>query len=165
MVQGTGFKLDATILVNNSGSTLTPTGCIVTVPSSISCTALSLSSATAGTYNVVVTNTADAKSGMSVGAFTVNYPTLSITALYPNTARRSTSFPLAIRGTGFQSGASAKAVFSKSGQPSVTATGLTVVDPTWITCTVPATMSNTGTWTLTLTNGDGTTTTTSFSIT
>jgi flagellin-like protein len=160
-VLGTGFKSDATVRVNNSGSTLTPTSCSLSVPSSVTCT-LDLSSAVAGTYNVVVTNAADASSGMSVGAFTVNNPALSITALYPNTARRSTAFPLAIKGTGFQPGALVKVVFSRSGSTSVTATGLTVVDPTWITCSVPATMTTTATWTLTLTNGDGTTTTTSF---
>ena len=152
---GTGFLTGATVKLTKSGSADIP-ATSVTVGSSnqISCQ-FNVAGATTGTWNVVVTNM-DAQSGILTNGFTVMNPAPTVTAITPSSANRG--WPVSITnlaGTGFSSGATVK--LTRTGQPDVVATSVTVVSSTKITCqfNLAGAGSGAGQWNVVATNTDG----------
>jgi PKD repeat protein len=161
IISGTDFQSGATILVNNSGGGTIPVSGTTFVSSTRMTCNLDLTNAAAGSWNAVVTNP-DGQAGISIGSYTVNDPAITITTLYPNNARRSTAFSMAITGTGFEPGGPLQVTFTRTGQTNRNPSTVTVVNPTMITCSISNTLfgaGQTGAWNVIVTNGDGTTST------
>lgn len=77
---------------------------------------------------------------------------LGVTSIGPNAAPRGTAVSVSIAGSNFASGASVR--LTKSGQPDIIGTSVTVVGSTQITATFNLT-SVTGSWNVVVTNSDG----------
>ena len=149
---GTGFLPGATVKLAKTGQTSIVAPSVTVVgPTQITCS-LNLTGAAAGPWDVVVTNT-DSQSGALAGGFTITAPAPTITAITPNTGLNSGSVSVTnLAGTGFLPGATV--VLKKTGQPNITATGVTVVSATKITCTLPLTGAVSGAWDVVVTNTD-----------
>jgi len=149
---GTGFVTGAIVKLTKSGlSDITATSVTVVSSTQITCT-LPITNAGTGAWNVVVTNT-DAQSGTLAGGFTVKYPAPTVTAITPNTGVNNASVSVTnLAGTGFVTGATVK--LTKTAQIDITATNITVVSSTQITCTLPITNAGTGAWNVVVTNTD-----------
>ncbi len=132
---GTGFLSGATVKLTKSGQTdVVATGVTVVSATRINCT-FDLTGKAAGPWNIVVTNT-DTKTGTLPNGFTVTglTPAPTITSISPATGIDTTSVTITdLAGTGFLSGATVN--LTKTGEPNIVATGVTVVSATRITCT------------------------------
>jgi hypothetical protein len=77
----------------------------------------------------------------------------TVTAITPNCGRNTGSVAVTnLAGTGFQNGASVR--LTKTGQPDIVATGITVVSATKITCTLNLSGKATGSWNVVVSNPD-----------
>jgi hypothetical protein len=104
---------------------------------------------------VVVTNT-DGQSGSKAGAFTVNAPaSVTVTGITPNSGSRMSYVNITdLAGTGFKSGATVRLV---RGSTTITASNVTVVSSTKITCRFYISLfSPTGAYDVVVRNSDGT---------
>lgn len=101
---GTGFQPGATVRLTRTGYSDTIASAVrVISPTQITCT-FDLLGATAGTWNIMVTNPDGKTSGTRT--FAVNSPTPTISASTPATGVRGTSVSITnLAGTGFQPGA------------------------------------------------------------
>jgi hypothetical protein len=149
---GTGFLPGATVKLTKSAQPdIVAAGVTVVNPTTITCT-FNLVGAAAGAWDVTVTNT-DTKSGILVGGFTVTNPAPTVTSIAPNTGiSNATVNVTSLVGTGFLPGATVK--LAKTAQADIVATGVTVVNPTTITCTLVLTGAAAGPWDVTVTNTD-----------
>ena len=150
-IAGTNFLSGATVTLQQGASTITATNVTVVSSSWISCT-VDLAGAATGQWNVTVTNP-DLQSGTGTNLFTVQ-PALppTVNSITPSTGNRG--WPVVITslaGTNFQSGAS---VQLQQGGSTITATDVTVVSPTNITCTFNLAGANTGLWNVRVINPD-----------
>ncbi len=150
---GTGFVSGAAVKLTATGkATITATGVTVVSATKITCT-LPLTGAAVGVYAVVVTNP-DAQSGSKAGAFTVTAPPApKVTAITPSKGANTGWLSVTnLAGTGFVSGAAVK--LTATGKPTITATDVSVVSATKITCTLPLTGAAVGVYAVVVTNPD-----------
>ncbi|MBP1927943.1 PKD repeat protein [Methanolinea mesophila] len=152
-LEGTGFVTGATVTLTRTGEPdIVATGVTVVNSTTITCT-LDITNAAAGLWNVTVENT-DAQSATLVDGFNITNPAPTVTMLTPSEGvNTAPAYISDLAGTGFLPGATAK--LSMTGQPDIVATGLTVVNPTSITCTFDITGVATGSWDVTVENPDG----------
>jgi hypothetical protein len=128
-------------------------------PSQITCTfpLPAASAATIGQWDVNVTNI-DGQYGIKSGAFTVTAPAPTVTGITPISGDAGTTVSVTIAGTNFIPGTIPAVSLSKSGETDIIATGVTVISPTQITCTLslPAPSgTNLGAWDVSVKNPDG----------
>ena len=147
-ITGTGFLAGATVKLGGTAATG------VTVVNSTSITATTAAHA-AGVVSVVVTNTDSQSDTLASGyTYTPVNPAPTVTSITPNTGTTDGGIGVTITGTGFLVGATVKL-------GGTAATGVTVVNSTSITATVPAhsagavnvVVTNTDAQSGTLTNG------------
>ena len=80
---------------------------------------------------------------------------IAVSSITPSTAMNTSAVSITdLIGTGFMSGATVK--LTKTGSPDITATGVSVVSPTKISCTFALTGKEAGQWNVVVTNPDGT---------
>jgi PGF-pre-PGF domain-containing protein len=151
---GTGFLSGATVNLTKTGEpNIVASGVTVVSPTRITCT-VNLSGTAAGPWNVVVTNP-DTQTGTLTNGFTVTSttPAPTVTSITPATGPNTTSVSITnLAGTGFISGA--KVNLTKTGEPNIVASGVTVVSPTRITCLVDLTGAAAGPRNVVVTNPD-----------
>ncbi len=150
-ITGTNFLNGATVTFRRGTDTITATNTTVISSLRISCTA-DLSGAATGTWDVVVTNP-DLQSGTGSTMFTV-MPALAptVSAMTPNTGNRGWPVTItSLTGSNFQSGATVQLL---QGSGTITATNVTVVSPTEITCTFSLTGAPAGLWSVRVINPD-----------
>ena len=145
-------------LAKTGQDNINATGVIVVSPTQITCTLpLPLpTAASAGPWDVVVQN-ADGQSGTLSGAFTVANSAPTVTALTPSSGTAGTSVVTSVAGTNFVVGTTPNVWLAKTGQDNINATGVTVVSPTEITCTLPLpppTSTSAGQWDVVVQNAD-----------
>jgi len=160
-LSGTNFQPGATVTYSQGSTVLPLTGVTVVSPTRMTGTLTIPGSAPTGSYSVTVTNT-DGKTVTRTGVFTVtsNAPTLS--ARSPSSGNRGWPLTFTLTGTNFQPGATVQ--LTRTGSPDIPVSSISVVNSTWITCTlnllgvyVPPGTGGTGssTWNVTVTNPDG----------
>lgn len=150
---GSGFVSGATARLTRSGYPDIPlTG--VTVVSAVQITGtVNLAGAAPGTWDVVVTNP-DSQSGSRANGFTVANAAPTVTSVTPPSGVRGTTVYLSdLAGTGFLAGGSVR--LNRTDSPAITATNITVVSATRITCDIPIPAGATvGGWDVIVTNPD-----------
>ncbi len=148
---GTGFSSGATVKLTKDGqSDINATDVIVTSSTEIDCV-FPVTSATTGTWTIVVTNT-DTGSGSLVAGFTVSAaPTVSTCTPSGGPNDRSATITN-LAGTGFVEGATVK--LTKDGQADIAATSVVITSATEIDCVFPVTGADPGVWAITVTNAD-----------
>jgi hypothetical protein len=152
-LSGSGFQSGATVKLTRSGSSdIVATGVIVT-STRITCT-VNLAGATAGAWNVVVTNT-DLQSGTLPNGFTVNSPAPVFSTGNPNAGNRGWPVTLtSLTGTGFQPGADVR-LWRKT-YSDIIATGVNVASSTSINAgTLNLLDATAGSWNYVVINTDG----------
>ncbi|MBN1490423.1 MAG: choice-of-anchor J domain-containing protein [Phycisphaerae bacterium] len=149
---GNGFLAGATAKLTKTGQPdIEATNLVVVSPTQITCS-FDLSGAATGSWNVVVTNP-DAQSATRTNGFTVNNPLPTVISIAPDSgANNGTVAITELAGTGFLPGAIVR--LTRSGQPTINATDVTVVDPTQITCTFDLAGAALGAWNVVVTNTD-----------
>jgi hypothetical protein len=157
-ISGTNFVTGATTRLNGTGyGDIAGTNVVVVSPTQITCT-FDLKGATAGLWNLSVTNP-DGRGAARANYFTVSSPAPTISSTTPATGYRGATVPVTLKGTYFQPGAT---VIYKNGTTSrtLTVSGDTVVNATTITLTlgIPSD-APAGTYNITVTNTDAKTAT------
>ncbi|WP_292348082.1 hypothetical protein, partial [Methanoregula sp. PtaB.Bin085] len=153
---GANFQQGATVQLRRGAATITATNVTVVSSSQITCT-FDLSGAATGLWDVRVINP-DAQAGTATGIFTVYSPAPAISGITPNTYVRGWPVQIsALTGSNFQPGATVE--LRRSGSTTITATNVTVVSASLITCTfdlsaVPTGSWNTQAWDVRVTNTD-----------
>jgi hypothetical protein len=145
---GDNFVTGATVrLVGESGSPVVATGVQVT-DTKITCT-INLEGATAGKYDVIVTNP-DGQSDTLLNGFTVNEPAPVITAIDPDEGRIGETLPLSISGSNFKTPAK---VFFTNSSAELEAANVVVTSSSRITCAlfIPSGTAP-GSWSVTVKN-------------
>ena len=151
-INGADFQPLASVKLRSGSSEITATGVTVVSPLKITC-AFDLTGKTAGFWNVVVINT-DTKEGVKTGGFLITSPAPTVSSITPSDGLNTKTVSITnLSGTGFQSGA--KVNLTRTGYPNITATGVTIVSPTKITCTFDLTGKAAGLWDVVVTNTDG----------
>ena len=111
------------------------------------------SAAQAGIWNIVVTNP-DGQSVVYSNAFTIKNPAPALTSITPSTAMNTGSVSISnLAGTGFMN--SSTVTLTKTGQPNITATGVSAPSSSQILCTFPLLGALAGVWNIVVTNPDG----------
>jgi PKD repeat protein len=153
-LSGTGFLGGASVALQKSGETdIDATGVTVDSATKIMCF-FDLTGAPVGQWDVVVTNY-DSGSGTLPAGFTIYYPAApAVTSVTPDTGVNDDDafFISDLAGTGFQDGATV--VLQKAGEPDITATGVSVLFPNQISCTVNLDGVAAGLWDVKVTNDD-----------
>jgi FOG: PKD repeat len=150
---GTGFVTGATVKFTKSGETDIPATNINVVSSGMITCDVNLTSAVAGNWSIVVTNT-DTQSGTLTDGFEVTNPAPTVTSIAPMTGVNNGVVAIAdLAGTGFLNGATV--TFTKTGQPDIGATNVVVTGPTKITCDVNLAGAQAGLWNVIVNNTDG----------
>ncbi|NMB77559.1 MAG: PKD domain-containing protein [Methanomicrobiales archaeon] len=132
-IAGTNFQQGATVNLTRTGYSSIEGSAVVVNPAntSISCM-LDLTAAAAGTWTLRVTNP-DGQSATS--SFTVNSPAPVVSGITPNAGVRG--WPVIITrltGSNFQKGATVQLRRTLTGGGTITATNVTVLSPTEISC-------------------------------
>jgi PKD repeat protein len=152
---GANFQSGAAVVLNRLGSTnITATDVTVVSPTQIMCS-FDLTGASAGQWNVIVTNP-DGKSGSLPNGFTILDPAPTVTSITPNSGGRGTTVEItALTGTGFKGGTTVK--LTRDGKTDVNADNVIVVNSTTITCSLilPGGGGDKGDWNVVVTNPDG----------
>ncbi len=151
---GSDFWMHGTTVVslNRAGESITATGVTVVSPAQITCT-LPITSAEAGTWDVLVINP-DGREGGLPGGFTITAPAPVISGITPGTGTNSSAVSITdLHGSWFQAGAVVN--LTRTGHDNITATGVSVVSGIWITCSLPITGAEAGSWDVVVTNPDG----------
>ena len=170
---GTNFRDGATVMLTKSGNpNITATNVNVQSATLITCTLSPPSDATAGSWDVVVTNP-DGQYDIYTNLFSIHSsanPTatvtstggIGITSIDPTFAAGSGPITVMVYGSNFQTGITAK--LTKSGSSDIGASSVyRQIDTTVLKCVFPipsvvqAGYNPQGTWNLVLTNTDGTT--------
>ncbi len=141
---GTEFQPGAVITLEKAGE-FSVAAQNVHVQSTLKITCdLPLAGATTGAWNIVVTNP-DGQAGTLANGFTITYPAPTVAAITPKAGLYNTTVHITdLGGTGFQSGTTIKLV--KSGQADISATNVTVVNPTLLTCDLDLSGAAAGAW-------------------
>jgi hypothetical protein len=140
------------ILVRAGQASITATGVTVVSPAQITCT-LPIAGAEAGAWDVVVVNP-DGQEGVLPGGFMVTAAAPTVTSITPATGVNTTSVSITnLAGSWFQDGAAV--VLMRAGHTNITATGVSTISASQITCTLPITGAEAGTWNVVVTNPDG----------
>ncbi len=111
---------------------------------------------TAGSQNVVITNN-DGQTVTATGAYTY-MPAPTVTGITPASSVAGTPVGTSVAGTNFIVGTVPTVWLAKTGANNITATNVTVVSPTQITCTLPLpppSATSAGQWDLIVKNADG----------
>jgi parallel beta-helix repeat protein len=151
---GTNFASGASVKLTREGQpVIEATDVTVVSPERITCT-IDLTGASAGAWNVIVTNP-DGGSGSLGGGFTVDsLPAPIVSSIVPDYANSDEgTIPATVTGADFVSGASLR--LAMSGQPDINATDVLVVSSTEITCTLDISSAASGAWDVVVTNPDG----------
>ncbi len=151
---GTNFQSGAAVKLTRTGySDIAATAVSVVSSTRITCT-LDLTGKAAGAWDVVVTNS-DGQTGTKTGAFTITGSTApTVTSITPATGANTGIVSItSLAGTNFQSGAAVK--LTRTGYTDITATAVSVVSSTRITCTLDLTGKAAGAWDVVVTNSDG----------
>jgi len=151
---GTNFQAGATVKLTRSGQSDIPATNVTVVSSSQITCDFDLVGAAAGLWNVVVTNP-DTQSGSLPNGFTVttspSAPT--VTSITPSSGVCTGTVHITdLAGTNFQAGATVR--LTRSGQPDIPATGVTVVISSQITCDFDLAGAAIGLWNVVVTNPD-----------
>lgn len=148
---GTGFLTGATAKITKTGQA--DISCInLTVVNSAKITcSLTLTGAAAGLWNVTVRNS-DGKNATLSNGFTVTNANPTVTSLSKTEGINTAALPLTVYGTLFEAGASVK--LFRTGYGDINASGVAVVSPNEITCTLPISGAVAGDWSLKVTNTD-----------
>src|SRR5271157_325330 len=140
---GSVFSLPATLVAVHSGSTIT-------------CT-FDLTNATAGAYNVVVTNPGGAP-GMLVNGFIISAPVPppTLTGITPSGGSNTTVVSITnLSGINFNTTIKPSVKLNRTGNADIAATNVTALLSTWLTCTFDLTGQEAGSWNVVVTNPDG----------
>jgi hypothetical protein len=106
--------------------------------------------AAAGTANISAT----VDSQTAYVELPVTWPAPAVTAIMPNTGLNISVVSItSLTGSGFRTGATV--LLMRAGHANITATGVTVVSPAQITCTLPITHAEAGAWDVVVINPDG----------
>jgi len=161
---GTNFVAGTSPVVwlAKSGSlNITASGVAVVSPTLITCTlTLPAGASAAGLWDFVVRN-ADGQSGTMASAFTVTNPVPApaptVTGITPGSGTAGNPVQVTLTGTNFVAGTTPTVWLAKSGSLNITATDVTVVSPTVISCTLPlpAGSASAGQWDVVVKNVDG----------
>lgn len=150
---GANFVNGATVKLNRTGYPDINAGSVSVVSANqITCT-FNLAGATAGQWNVAVTNP-DGKNGMLANGFTVTNAAPAVTGITPPIGTRGTTVSITnLAGTGFLSGATVR--LNRTDSSAIPGTNVVVASATQITCdfALPA-GATVGTWDITVTNPD-----------
>ena len=151
-IAGTSFVSGATVTLNRTGSSdIAGTNVTVVSPTRITCT-FDLTGATPGDYNVIVTNP-DGQSGTLTDGFTITMNAPVVTGVNPPGGVNNGSVSITdLSGSNFVAGANV--MLNRTGYPGVLATGVAVVSPAKITCTVELTGLQPGQYNVVVTNPD-----------
>lgn len=149
---GANFQNGATVRLTRSGyPDIAGTAVSFVSATQLTCT-FNLAGATAGQWNVVVTNPDGKSSPPLTNGFTVSNSPPTVTAISPATAYSGIPVQIdSISGTNFLSGATVQLV---RGTDTITATNVTVVSSSRISCTVDLLGAATGPWDVRITNSD-----------
>lgn len=152
-VTGTGFLTGANVSLVRSGYTpINATSINVGSSTSMTCQ-FNLATATAGDWDVVVTNL-DGQTGTLAAGFTVKNPKATVTAITPATGVRG--WPVTVTnlaGSNFVTGATVKLVNNSAGT-AVAGYDVVRVSSTMITCKFNLLGVNASRWNVTVTNPD-----------
>jgi len=155
-ITGTNFAAGATVALNRTGyADIVGTGVTVSSPTKITST-FNLTGASAGLWNVTVTNT-DGRTGSLVGGFTVKNYAPSVYYILPySTGQNSTTVTTNLIGktNSFYYGPPTVNL-TKTGVNNITANPVIVNSATNISCTFDLTGRPAGSWTIVVTSQDG----------
>ena len=106
-----------------------------------------------GTWDVVVTNTADGQEGVLAGGFSIFYPQApAVTAIDPDNGENDAPVTVLMRGTGFEPGATASLL---KGGADIPGSNVLVFNATAMSCDFEITSATTGAWDVQVKNDDG----------
>ncbi|HWQ65749.1 MAG TPA: IPT/TIG domain-containing protein, partial [Methanospirillum sp.] len=154
-LQGTNFQSGATVALTKTGyANIVATGVIVTSASQITCT-LPITGAPAGQWNIVVTNQDTQTGTLNNGFIITALAPLTVTGITPSSAPITGPVTITnLAGTNFETGATV--TLTQLGSAPISATGITVISPSQISCTIPITGAKGGLYDLTVQNPGGT---------
>lgn len=124
----------------------------VTVVSTTSVTGVVAAGKTAGTYDVVVTNS-DNQSATGADAFQVTLPAPTITSVSPSSGTNDSTISITIVGTNFVTTGTTLVTLEASGKDTISATNISVTSSTEITASIPADKAS-GQYDMKVTNPD-----------
>ncbi len=152
-LSGANFRTGATVKLTRTGeSAIDGTGVTVVNSNTITCD-FDLTGATAGAWNVVVTNSDDQSDTLTDGFTVTALPAPSISSITPNTGVNTGTVSITdLSGENFRTGATVK--LTMTNQPDIVGTDVTLVNSTTITCTFDLTGVATGPWNVVVTNSD-----------
>ena len=153
-ISGNYFVAGATAKLARGGYPDIPiTGITVSSPTQMTGGSASLAGATAGPWNVVVSNP-DGQSGTRANGFVVTNTAPVVGSITPADGVRGTTVTVTnLAGTGFLTGATVR--LNRTDSIPIAATGVVVVSPTQITCTLGLPSGSTvGMWDVVVTNPD-----------
>jgi hypothetical protein len=151
-LSGANFVSGASVKLSKTGQVdITATDVVVASTSKITCI-FDLNGATAGLWDVTVTNS-DGRSGTLPSAFKIGYPAPTVTGVSPEKGiNTETSLTVAVAGNYFRSGASIK--FSKTGEGDIIGEGVLIESSSKLTCRINISGKTIGQWDVTVTNDD-----------
>lgn len=153
-ISGNYFVAGATAKLARGGyPDISITGITVNSPTQMTGGSASLAGATAGPWNVVVSNP-DGQSGTLANGFVVTNTAPVVGSITPADGVRGTTVTVTdLAGTGFLTGATVR--LNRTDSTPIPATGVVVVSPTRITCTLGLPSGSTvGMWDVIVTNPD-----------
>jgi len=150
---GTNFRPGASVrLVNSSaGPDIIASNVVVVSATRITCT-FDLTGAAASSRNVTVANP-DSDAGSLVNGFSVTGNAPTLTARNVTSGNRGWPVVVSLTGTGFQPGAGVRLM--RTGYPDIVASGVSVLSPIQITCTLNLLGAAPGTWNILVINPEG----------
>ncbi len=163
-IAGTNFRSGATVrLVNiTTSTTISGTSVVAESASKITCIFSIPSAAIAGTWNVTVTNS-DGKYGTLANGFTITNVTVTttttpappqISSITPSSAMTGIQVNITnLAGSSLLNTTTVK--LTRSGQSDITASNISVVSSSQVTCTFQLTGATTGQWNVLVTNSGG----------
>ncbi len=151
-VTGSNFASGAVVRLTRAGyPSITASNVVVVSDTEIQCDII-LPGAMYGPWNVTVTNL-DKQTGTLANAFTVTWPDPTLAAITPNSGSEpNTVYITNLAGAHLMSGATVRLI---RGASIITATGVTAVSPTQITCSFDLAGAASGAWDVELTNPVG----------
>ncbi|MBP6964276.1 MAG: hypothetical protein KBC96_07715 [Armatimonadetes bacterium] len=151
---GTGFYPGAAAKLSRTGeSDIIAAGVSVIGSTKITC-AFDLTGRAVGPWSVVVTNPNGLSSTLTDGFTVTQAAAPTVTGITPASGENLGKVTITdLAGTGFYPVATVK--LTRSGESDITASGVTVVSPTKITCAFDLTGRTPGQWSLSVMNGDG----------
>ena len=151
-ITGSNFEAGAVVRLTRAGQPgITASNVVVVSDTEIQCDII-LPGAMYGPWNVTVTNW-DTQSGVLENAFTVTWPGPTLSGITPNSGGEpDTVYITNLAGTHLMSGATVRLI---QGANIITATDVTAVSPTQVTCTFDLAGAASGAWDVELANPVG----------